>query len=104
MAGNAPNLPERLAYCETDECFNVTEPGAHCQDCRDARLLRGLSNRQIRTMIERATFAEVRAKRRPWMNGDESRFTWERVLLRLNGEAFRRVDAGSWGDNPLVVR
>jgi hypothetical protein len=55
-------------------------------------------------MIERATFAEVRAKRRPWMNGDESRFTWERVLLRLNGEAFRRVDAGSWGDNPLVVR
>jgi hypothetical protein len=96
MATNAPNLPPGLAYCETDECFNVTSPDSHCEACRDRRLLARLTNRQIRRLIARANGAEARA-RMAGRGGEGGRFLWERVLLRLNGEAFRRVEAGRWG-------
>jgi hypothetical protein len=98
MTTNAPNLPPGLAYCETDECFNVTSPGYRCEECRDRRLLSRLTNRQIRELISHAALNVTRAMMRPriaWTDGP--RFTWERVLLRLNGEAFRRVVAGRWG-------
>jgi hypothetical protein len=70
--------------------------------CRDRRLLARLTNAQLRAMISRATYAAHRSGLSRISAG--RRFMWERVLLRLNSEAFRRVDAGRWGDNPLAVK